>query len=135
MGIFASLKKSKKLRQISKKLDTPTIASVEDLLNYNAQDREKALDELCDLCLADSNIIQVMNKYGIGKEKLKELYNRMCAVGFGQWVNGHYVAASSISYVATLDYLLRNETTKDFPNVAFRVHSYFMNGEMAPFIS
>lgn len=126
MGIFASLKKSRQLRKISKKLDAH---------GYNSH-RDEFIDELCDLCEADSNVIQVMNTYKIGREKLKELYNRMCAVGMGVCTkDGHYVPASSIAYIATLDYLLRHEHDVNFLEVASRVYSYFEDGEMTSFIS
>ena len=134
MGLFASLK-TKKLCQISNKLDNRVLLSVDDLNNSH---RDEVLDELSDLCEADSNVNQVMNTYRIGRENLKELYNRMYAVGMGVWTkDGHYVPASSIAYSATLDYLLRHEDddNDNFREVASRVSSYFENGEMASFIN
>ena len=136
MGIFASLKKSRKLRQSYKKLNI-NVSSVDDLLNSH---HDEALDELCDLCEADSNVIMVMKKCSISREKLKELYGRMsamlCVVGPAEWTkDGHYVPASSIAYIATLDYLLRHENDANFREVASRVYSYFENGEMTSFIN
>lgn len=134
MGIFASLKKTRKLRKISNKLNR-RVSSVADLINS-----DEALDELCDLCQADSNIVLVMDKYSIDRVKLKELYKRisgvLCVVGPAEWTkDGHYVPASSIAYIATLDYLLRHQDDDDFREVASRIYSYFEDGEMAPFIS
>jgi len=136
MGILASLRKSRKLRKIFKKL-TVHVSSVDDLLNSH---HDEAVDELCDLCEADSNVILVMKKYSIDREKLKELYGRMsamlCVVGPAEWTkDGHYVPASSIAYIATLDYLLRHEDDTNFREVAARVYRYFENGEMSSFIS
>ena len=132
MGIFASLKKSKKLRKISKKLDTH-VSSVADLMNSH---RDELIDELCDLCEADPNVVLVMGNHSVNREKLKEIYNHMCAVGMGVWTkDGHYVPASSIAYTATLDYLLRHEDDDNFREVAARVCSYFEDGEMTSFIN
>ena len=106
--------------------------TVADLMNSH---RDEVLDELCDLCEADSNIVLVMGNHSIDREKLKDLYNRMCAVGSGVWTkDGHYVPASSIAYSATLDYLLRHEDDYNFREVSARVCSYFEKGEMSSFI-
>lgn len=101
---------------------------------------DEAIDELCDLCEADSNIVLVMKKYSIDREKMKKLYGHvsgvLCVVGPAEWTkDGHYVPASSIAYTATLDYLLRHEDDDNFREVAARVYRYFEDGEMTSFIS
>ena len=48
-----------------------------------------------------------MQRYGATRDTLSELFSRLEVVGAGQWTGGHYVAASSLAYPHTLEFLLR----------------------------
>lgn len=135
MGFFAGISKSFRLRKISKSLANPAI-NLESLMSFNQTESEQALEELFDLCESDQNVRIVMDKHNASRKTLKEVYHRLCASGAGQWVSGHYVAASAFSYPSILDYLLHKwgesicNDSKSFPTApAYRVMRYFENGE------
>jgi hypothetical protein len=132
MGFFKSFSKSRKLRKISKNLASP----ITDFKSLMSNKKDKALAELLDLCESDPNVRYVMDRHNASRDVLEEIYHILCAVGAGQWVSGHYVAASALCYGATLDYLLSKwanlikEGSKSFPTPpAFRVIKYFEDGE------
>lgn len=132
MGFFKSFSKSMKLRKISKNLETP----ITDLESLMSDKKDIALEELLDLCESDPNVRYVMDRHSASRDILKEIYHNLCAAGAGQWVSGHYVAASALCYAAPLDYLLSNwrnlikEGSESFPTIpAFRVIKYFEDGE------
>lgn len=87
---------------------------------------------------------------------LRELFNRLRAVGAAQCTGGHYVAASALAYPHTLEFLLRYfrgvdsladgytwpvDLTSDRPDrdvalrVAYEVIMYFENGRTGPVVS
>ena len=47
-----------------------------------------------------------MRHYGLSKENLYQYYIQLSAAGLGQWIKGHYVPLSSITYFEPLLYLV-----------------------------
>jgi hypothetical protein len=70
-------------------------------------DRDRAAQELFDLCERDPAIQDVMKRYGATRATLAELFTRLKAAGAAQIAGGHYVAASALAYPETLEFLLR----------------------------
>ncbi len=99
--------------------------------------RQTALSGLLDLCESDPRLAPILQKYGATRATLEELYTMLLSSGAGQWVRGHFVAASALVFPATLDYLLRmrRDDLKDADSVqevAFRLLQYFGGGEVGP---
>lgn len=130
MGFFYSIKKSTRLRKISKILEGKI--TTEELLAFNRPSKkDKALEQLYDLCQSDPPVLEVMKRYKVDRNVLSDIYHKLLASGAGQWVNGHYVAASALAYAFTLDYLLDKFTKKGITSdTAFRIIEYFEKGEV-----
>ena len=77
---------------------------VTDILGGTGK-RDAALKEYLDLCMADGAVARVMRKYNLTREDLMEFYERLSMVGLGQWINGHFVALSTLAYPEPLQYL------------------------------
>lgn len=137
MGIFASLRKSSRLRAISKKLGRPPRqATLEDVLAAprGVPPEEQALFQLV---LSDQSCQRVLAQHAMAADKLPVLYHALLIGGAGQWVSGHWVAASALAFGSTLDYLLRNTSPRILSgdhsfsaDVCFRLVQYFKRGEM-----
>jgi len=134
--LIYSFKKSKRLKKISKILGHVATLDHSELINYMVTDtereREKALDDLFNLCETDPYISAVMIKHNADRETLNDGYRKLIMAGAGQWAKGHYVPASSLVYPLTLDYLLQNldKDKDDFLYVAHRLLTYFQKGEI-----
>src|SRR5438270_9285580 len=98
----SSQQRKKELLRISRILGQP-ISSVEMLLRAS---KDSALEELLDLILGDSTLFPLLQKHGATREDLQELYWALLAAGAGQWVRGHWVAASALCYGFTLEFVL-----------------------------
>lgn len=139
--LFQSFRKSIKLKGLSKKLSVPVnTKDTQDILFY-LDKKEKYLDELIELCLADEYIAMVMSQYNANGQTLKELYSLLCSAGAGQYAGGHFVAASSLAFPLTLRFLLEHYndgifSIKGYDNynstlfIAYRLIQYFENGEV-----
>jgi len=102
-----SQRRKRELVRISRLLDTPT-SSVEQLLS-NSRDsvlEELLLEELFDLILGQPMLLALLQKHGATREDLRELYWALLGAGAGQWVRGHWVAASALCYGFTLEFVL-----------------------------
>lgn len=140
MGIFSqissSYKKTKKIQSISKIIGKQR--SMQDIYSDLFNDnhvllRAQKKEELFDLCETFPSLQEVMNHYSANRDQLSTLYDRYDALGFGQWVKGHYTLVSSFAFPGSLDYLLANYDKNDISDknrIMYRLHSYFLNGEM-----
>ncbi len=94
--------------------------------------REAAEDQLVQLVLGDRQLARIADRYKVGPSELKATYRRLVAVGAGQWERGHWVAASTFAFGATLDYVLRelsdSATYEKSIEVASRLLDYFERG-------
>lgn len=70
-----------------------------------------------------------MDAHGADRETLKELYMLLIANGAGQWVNGHFVAASALGYGYSLLLLLENPRTLPFGKICVLLIKYFERNE------
>ena len=97
----------------------------ESLIRLSEQ-RERLLGEYIDFCLTDIGVSKIIEDYEITKEGLKEIYNKLLALGDGQWVGGHYVALSTLAYVQPLEYFLKAQKIgKSGVEVAYNLIIYF----------
>lgn len=138
--LFQSFKKSIKLKRLSKRLSKPiSTKDTQDIL-FDPDKKKKYLNELIELCLADEYIAMVMSQYNANGQTLKELYSLLCRAGAGQYAGGHFVAASSLAFPLTLQFLLEHYndgsfSIKGYDNynsmlfIAYRLIEYFENGE------
>jgi hypothetical protein len=139
--LFQSLKKSRRLRKISKNLAAPL--KTQDMFKMATQGSKKDyyLDELIDITESDQFVKMVMTEYNADRQTLKELYNKLILIGAGQFTKGHYVAASSLVYPLTLKFLLKHYDGQDFSinewddknsamYIANRLIEYFEKGEV-----
>ena len=122
MGIkifFESFIKSWRLKKYSKHL------------SQSFQDN--SLDEIIKLSFYTVNQ-PVIEKYSITETALKEKYEKLILYGAGQYVRGHWIAASALVFQSTLEYLfdIRNEMSgrDEGEEIAYKLLEYFENGEM-----
>jgi hypothetical protein len=89
-----------------------------------------ALTALLDYCESQPVIEGVMNEFQVSRDDLRELYYDLLRSGAGQWVRGHYVAASALAYPEPLRYMLvRKRNDKSFTiETASNVIMYFEQG-------
>jgi hypothetical protein len=87
--IARSWKKSKRLRALQLKIAPPG-ETVDDLVTdflKGSDERDKAMEEFLDLCMADAAVASVMKEYNLSRDSLSDLYQYLAAAGLGQWVN------------------------------------------------
>lgn len=89
--------------------------------------RGRAINDLLDYCEGQSEIQEIMTKYKLTRNQLKELYSNLVASGAGQWVCCHWVAASSIAYPEALQYLI-NRKDADRMETVYHLFIYFERG-------
>ena len=84
MGVIRSLRKRRKLRRISRVLGAPfdTSRMVDELVSGN---KDRALEDLLDLCESDPLLRQTMEAEEADRETLRALYWMLMKNGAGQW--------------------------------------------------
>lgn len=107
MGIFSRFKESWKKSGGVRKLQQK-IASI----SFDSDKEERLMEEYLDLCMSDEGVVHVMRHYGLSKENLYQYYIQLSAAGLGQWIKGHYVPLSSITYFEPLLYLVEAKKRK-----------------------
>lgn len=118
MGLFSTLagsyKKSKKLRKLQLKISPPD-QSVNDIasnfvtsLKSGGDEENEALEKFLDLCINDEGVANVLSQYDMDRNDLKDIYWHLARNGFGQWINGHHVALSTIAYYEPLLFVVES---------------------------
>jgi hypothetical protein len=135
MGFFSSLRKSWRLRSISKAISRSgrEQLSLGEVL-YGNPDRQVAEEALFDLVQNDPVLSNVMTRHSAGRRDLEHAFHMLLTLGCGQWVRGHYVAVSALAFGFTLDYTLKVTKGKTSVNleVLNRLIEYFETGEVGP---
>lgn len=139
MGIFSEIvrswRKSTKLQRLESIIgSTSTLqnmlagkASAEDYFTAS-QAKDRAFEEFLDLCEGDPNVKIVMHQFGASRDSLREVYVELLRNGAGQWVKGHFVAASALAYAPSLAYCLKSRvdgTPDQAIKVAYAMLKYF----------
>ena len=131
MNLIRSFLKSRKLAKLSGVLGGErSLAGGMEAFLEAGKIQDEAFEQLLDLVEAQPDLRVVTGHYAASRDTLRNLYARLRASGAGQWERGHYVAASSLVFATTLDYLLRTQNATDFRGVAFRFIDYFGRGEL-----
>ena len=131
MNFVRSFLKSRKLAKLSAVLGGErSLAGGMEAFLEAGKIQDQAFEQLLDLIEKQPDLCMVMAHYDVSRDNLRNLYARLRASGAGQWERGHYVAASSLVFATTFDYLLRNQNATDFRGVAFRLIDYFGRGEL-----
>ncbi len=99
-----------KIRKLQKKLTSTNGASaktsrLEQMLS-GIEEQNHALDRYLDFCVSDKQIRFVLERSEANRADLGRIYKNLIMNGAGQWVKGHYVAASSIAYAEPLTFIL-----------------------------
>ena len=119
MGLFTNVirswRKSSKLRRLQLTIAPPgesvddVVAGFMQSLNGQPDPKKAALSEFFDLCEADPGVKSVMEREGLARGDLEQIYGVLRALGLGQWVKGHYAALSTIAYPEPLLFLVRSQ--------------------------
>lgn len=131
--ILQSLKKSKRLREISSRL-----APSENWMGQVSQGTcdhtrtDRAKEDLFDLCESEPDLRTVLQKHGANRDTLDEIYTNLIKIGAGQYVRGHFVAASSLAFGFTLDYVIAHKDDDSFDVVAYNLILYFQENKQGP---
>jgi len=127
MWLISSIKKSWKIRNLSKTLGAPFHPSnLSDVLTSgNSLKADHALESLFRLCESDSELKEVMKKYGASRKTLEDLYKMLIANGAGQWEQGHYVPVSALAFGPTLQFLLENSDALPWSRICILLLEYF----------
>jgi len=95
------------LGQISRQLAKPRkLETYEDIIS---DEGSGAVDALINYCEANSSLFEVMKSLGVSREELGEAYGDLLMAGAGQWVLGHWLAASSLAYPDTLRFVIESK--------------------------
>ena len=132
MGFFSSFKKSSNLKRISKVLGQTTDFQSGDVLRSmreTSSNKDKALEELLDICENDKQLSQVIEKYNSNREELKKIYSKLLINGAGQWAGGHLCCASALVFTSTLEYVLENKDSIGIQE-GITIVDYFEKGRL-----
>ena len=75
--------------------------------------QKRAEEDLYDLVEGDEGLRKVLRAHGASRETLRVAYDLLLMAGCGQWARGHWVAASSLAFPVTLDFVLRTVDVKN----------------------
>jgi len=133
MGLFSSLRAARKLTKISKILGDKKPITADDVLSFSKKSikRKQAEEELYDLVFSLPKLQGLLNQYGGDREKLRDMYHYLLALGCGQWVYGYYVATAALAYRETLEACLQHYEDKTM-NIQLlgQLIDYFKHGKV-----
>ena len=134
MGVLGSLRKSWRLRRTSKLLSGAADPSqfLVDLESDGPSRFDRGVDELLTLSESDPTVRRVMSKHGADRARLRETFLFLLSNGAGQWVGGHYVAASALVFASTLDFVLTNTGQLPPPQICVLLLEYFERRDVGP---
>ncbi len=116
----------RRLKKISKELGRPLDLRKANILN-NGDRRDSAKEALLDFCYQQPRISALLGESQISRKALQALYDELIMAGAGQWICGHWVAASAIAYPESLQYMLK-KNKNNIQETAFNLIMYFEQG-------
>lgn len=127
-GVYVGLP-SRRLQQIShelgKSFDTNNVME-EDI--FSDGDRKTSAEKaLLDYCEQQPTIQVLLREHNISRQDLQSLYHQLLMAGAGQWICGHWVAASALAYPESLRYMLTRKG-ENMQKTAFNLIMYFEKG-------
>ena len=142
-SLISSIRKSNELSKISAQLASGSNHG--NILQYiqQANGVNPALEKLMDLCYSFDLTRDVISKYGVDRTYLKRLYHRLLSLGAGQYVRGHFVAASCFAFASPLEFILGHYDGENFSIrgyddynsglfISFKLVEYFRRGGSGP---
>ena len=139
MGLLSlfrgSLRKSSDLRRISLILGGEMPMTASELFASSAS-KELAEKELYDIVECDPGLRTIMTRHSAKRDALQKIYWALMRDGAGQWVRGHWVAASALTFGATLEFVLEQTNNGDksgrgtWDETAFSLIDYFEKGKV-----
>lgn len=129
-----SMQKSRKLTKLFKRLHPP-VWDIQDFIKNVDKlnvDAKRAIEDLLDLAGNDKNVKNIMNKYNVDRNVLREIYQSFNNIKGSRTTKGHLIKASAIVYPQTLDFLLRNRERiqTNYNEICNRIFDYFDKGEV-----
>lgn len=115
-----------------------------DNIHKDAEERQAKYSLFFEYCEQQPETGTIIRDFNVSRDTLKKLFDELIAVGAGQWMSGHYVAASALAYPISLQYLLNNwelepedarlsgRRPDDSPlkqEIAFKLLMYFRQGD------
>jgi len=74
-----------------------------------------------------------MKSLGVSREELREAYYDLLSAGAGQWVLGHWLAASSLAYPDTLRFVIESKRNNKLGMATFgHLYEHFEKGTPLP---
>ena len=130
----SSRRKGWKLRRISRALAAPLDSSrfLDQIASGKQSKSSKALEDLLDLCERHRLLLPILTEFEADRETLRNLYNLLIKTGAGQWAGGHYVAASALAYLTSLQFLLENAGTLPADDICILLIEYFERNDVGP---
>lgn len=128
--LISSIKKSLWLRRISRELGRQrSSADYYDMVASERSSDDELVDELVSRVLADKMLSKIASRQSATAEDLVQAYRSLVMLGgCAFWTHGHFVAASALSFGATLDYVLSQmKDDPDWTVIGDRVATYFEN--------
>lgn len=117
------------LREISRRLGAPTDpgAVVSEMMQGGPSGKAGARRALIEYCQQQPQTQALLREFGVSHDGLDELYGLLLVAGAGQWVLGHWVAASALAYRDTLHYVLKRRGG-DWQETAITLVRHFEEG-------
>jgi len=117
-----------RLQLISRELGRPIDpGKLAESLFSQTDIRGDAKNALFDYCEQQPSTKVIPNKFNVSRNELEELYSKLLTAGAGQWVCGHWVAASTFVFPESLRYLLSRKGKPEM-ETAYNLIMHFERG-------
>ncbi len=112
------------LRKIEKRLYKSLMKTRLFKVNRKLKEAENDFWQYC-----EKNMPEIINENGISRKNIEELYHDLLREGAGQWIAGHWVAASALAYPNTLRFVFECKKIGNMTQAAIKLIMYFERGE------
>lgn len=79
------------------------------LLRGGPGEKQEAFEQFLAVCEAEMGVRAVLKRERLTRQDLKNIVLFLLGAGLGEWINGHYVALSTIAYAEPLQYVIGAE--------------------------
>ena len=134
MGLIRSFLKYRKFRRISRILGSGLGPEelLRELRSGRPSKRDKALEELLDLCESDPVLVSARAGHSATRQDLREIYGILLATGAGQWEGGVFIPVATLGSPFALDFVLTNRDRHPWQQIAVLLLEYFERHESGP---
>ncbi len=134
MGMFSSFLKFRKLRKLSRILGAERDASdlLKSLTSKQPTPRDRALEELLDLCERDSILSTVLSRNNADRGKVRDAYQTLIHFGGGQWAGGFWLPVAVLGAPFPLEFLLREQGKMQGEMITVLLLEYFERHDRGP---